>query len=125
MKLRSIILFSTILLTFGCSVGKFIPNDISTEFSERTPCNVKFVKALEAAHDDYFFIGICKAISTGGSLSSSIENHALAKLKQCACENGGDIVRISKYRTNGSRANLASLNNSLNDEINGEVYRMK
>ena len=125
MKLRFIILFSTILLAFGCSVGKFIPNDSATEFPERTPCKVKFVKTLEDSNGEYFFIGICKAISTAGNLSNTVENHALAKLKQCACENGGDIVRISKYHTNSSRANLASLNNSLSDEINGEVYRIK
>ncbi len=89
----------SILICSGCSKYSF--ESVSDQkYNQIIPCRLKVVvKFKEQTEDDYKLIGICEAKAPAGKIGNKNANNALKLLEKCACENGGELIKITDFQS--------------------------
>lgn len=134
--MKSIYVCSTLMfLAFifcGCYGTKFANLSNQNYPPKPVPCEVRVIAVLPSSIDSLERIGICKSRKMAGRVKVG-KNRAMESLLKCACEHGGDLMRVFNHKEyvetpndplNPPAAPPKYLQTRvLDDELYGEVYR--
>jgi hypothetical protein len=102
MKLLIYLIGICLIVSSGCSKHSFESLTDQT-YEPKVPCKLKIiVKFEENTADKYLLIGTCEAKAPAGQSRSRNTNNALAQLEKCACENGGELIKITDHESKSS-----------------------
>lgn len=91
MKIHHLALLLLVSLQMGCATSSFIKTGNSPQYNAKpSDCNVDVVSVLPGR--DLIEVGICFGESFN-ELRDRTE-HAFEKLRECACNNGGDLLLV-------------------------------
>jgi hypothetical protein len=91
-----------LIVCSGCS--KYIFESITDQnYEPKVPCKLKvIVKFKENTEEGYLLIGTCEAKAPAGEFGNKNANNALTLLEKCACENGGELIKITNHNPKSS-----------------------
>ena len=90
------------IVSTGCSKYTFESLTDQT-YAPQKPCKLQIVvKFKENTENDYLLIGTCVAKAPAGELGNKNLNNAFALLEECACLNGGELIRIIDHNASSS-----------------------
>ena len=102
MKHSTLLLGIYFCFCLGCYKYNFESTTEQT-FEPKTPCKLSvIVKFKENTENNYLLIGTCEAKATAGDVGNGNANNALTQLELCACENGGDLIKIIDHTANSN-----------------------
>lgn len=96
------------------------------KYPEKFPCEIKFVVKEKWDRNKYIHIGTCISKLTPIYKLNSVENEAFNAVKNCACQKGGDVVKIvhqdETIYTTYSLYGTVTSSYVAHDDVIGEVY---
>lgn len=101
MKKLLFILLTVSLLS--CSTSKFIKTGFNNEARTAMPdeASVTVITELPKDAKKIVEIGICKGSVPGGGVFSDRTHKAIEKIKDCARENGGNVILLDRNEDGG------------------------
>ena len=94
-------------------------------YPKKSPCNIKFIRKEVEDTKKYIHIGTCiSTLSPSYKINNAVENNAFEAIRKCACDKGGDIVKIIKHEENivHEMTFYGEVSYVAHDGITGEVY---
>ena len=127
MKNKHLLIFGFIILLISSCYSyrtQFIQQENAKVYPSKYPCKPKVtIKLDEKELGKWELIGICRSDMPVRGGMNKRENVAMEEIIKCACEHGGDLVKITSskevihYNEYGA--------NGMSDIITAEIYRWK
>lgn len=123
--IRLLFILVMISFIFSCVESKFISATDKT-YSVKSPCEAQVLVTFPDEESQYTLIGTCEVEAPSGKGLNPDKNNAIEELRKCACQNGGEVVKILSHNERIARYyGVGGLTDVLNPNVTGNVARDK